>query len=78
MTDLYDRATEVEEAQREDALAAQQRRAHLGEPRDWRTLSARRCVACGTPIPEARRKALPGVDECVDCASLRQQRERSR
>lgn len=26
------------------------------------------CVECGEPIPEARRKALPGVRFCVDCA----------
>lgn len=24
--------------------------------------------ACGEPIPEGRRKALPGVQYCVDCA----------
>lgn len=27
------------------------------------------CVDCGDPIPEARRKALPGVRHCVDCKS---------
>jgi phage/conjugal plasmid C-4 type zinc finger TraR family protein len=25
------------------------------------------CVECGTPIPEARRKAIPGVRLCVAC-----------
>lgn len=25
------------------------------------------CEECGTPIPEARRKALPGVRLCVAC-----------
>lgn len=25
------------------------------------------CEACGEPIPEARRKALPGVRTCVRC-----------
>jgi phage/conjugal plasmid C-4 type zinc finger TraR family protein len=28
--------------------------------------SARLCH-CGTPIPEARRQALPGVSTCIDC-----------
>lgn len=28
--------------------------------------SAREC-ACGNPIPEKRRSALPGVSTCVDC-----------
>ena len=28
---------------------------------------AAHCVACEEPIPEARRKAIPGVRLCVDC-----------
>lgn len=30
--------------------------------------SARKCVECGEPIPEARRRVLPGVKLCVACA----------
>ena len=29
------------------------------------------CAECGEEIPEARRKALPGVKLCVDCAAER-------
>jgi phage/conjugal plasmid C-4 type zinc finger TraR family protein len=29
--------------------------------------SARECDACGETIPEARRKAVPGVRRCVAC-----------
>jgi phage/conjugal plasmid C-4 type zinc finger TraR family protein len=29
--------------------------------------SARECDECGTPIPEARRLAVPGVRLCVAC-----------
>jgi phage/conjugal plasmid C-4 type zinc finger TraR family protein len=29
--------------------------------------SATNCQECETPIPEARRKALPGVRYCVTC-----------
>lgn len=29
------------------------------------------CAECDTPIPEARRKAIPGVKLCIDCASDR-------
>ena len=25
------------------------------------------CEECGAPIPEARRKAMPGVRLCIDC-----------
>lgn len=61
MTDMFDRAQEREAELRADALADQQRRAVLP-----RKVSAARCD-CGEPIPEARRKALPGVTTCVSC-----------
>lgn len=32
------------------------------------------CVACGDDIPEARRRALPGVHTCVTCQSGRDRR----
>ncbi len=33
--------------------------------------SAEYCDECGEPIPEARRKAVPGVRTCVQCQSGR-------
>ena len=33
--------------------------------------SAEFCDDCGEPVPEARRKALPGVRTCVACQSER-------
>lgn len=33
--------------------------------------SAEFCVECDEPIPEARRKAVPGVKLCIDCQSGR-------
>jgi phage/conjugal plasmid C-4 type zinc finger TraR family protein len=39
---------------------------------------ATHCVACAEAIPEARRKAVPGVRLCVDCqAELEKQQEDS-
>jgi phage/conjugal plasmid C-4 type zinc finger TraR family protein len=32
------------------------------------------CVECGDDIPEARRRALPGVHTCVGCRSGRDRR----
>ena len=32
------------------------------------------CVECGEEIPEARRRALPGVRTCVACQSARDRR----
>jgi phage/conjugal plasmid C-4 type zinc finger TraR family protein len=31
--------------------------------------SARNCEECGKSIPEARRKAIPGVKLCIKCQS---------
>ncbi|MFY2764687.1 DksA/TraR family C4-type zinc finger protein [Arenimonas sp. MALMAid1274] len=33
--------------------------------------SLKRCEECDAPIPEARRKALPGVRLCVPCQEAR-------
>ncbi len=65
MTDVFDRATELEEQQRQDALQAQARRAGL----DGKTVqdSASHCRVCDHLIPVARRRAVPGVQTCVSC-----------
>lgn len=65
MTDMFDRATEREEQQREDALQAQARRAGLA----GKTVadSATHCRVCESLIPVARRRAVPGVQTCVVC-----------
>lgn len=34
------------------------------------------CAECDNPIPEARRKALPGVRLCVSCQAERDNAER--
>ncbi len=34
------------------------------------------CLDCDRPIPEARRAALPGVECCVHCAELMEQRNK--
>ena len=39
--------------------------------------SAEDCDECGEPIPETRRKALPGVRRCVACQSERDARRRA-
>lgn len=70
MTDVSDRATEREEAQREDALEQQAYRAGLR----GKTFndSAMNCRVCDEPIPMERRAAVPGVKTCIDCQRLRE------
>ena len=65
MTDPVDRGCEREDELRADAIAEQRRRAGL----DGKTVadSSDTCNACGEPIPEARRQAVPGVQTCIDC-----------
>lgn len=36
--------------------------------------SASHCAECDEPIPEARRKAVPGVKLCIDCQNERDAR----
>jgi phage/conjugal plasmid C-4 type zinc finger TraR family protein len=43
-----------------DALKSVRRRLPSG-------LSLKNCTECGNEIPEARRKALPGVRLCIGC-----------
>jgi len=53
------------------ALEAQRRKAAAPDarPEDWRVMSAEACEAsdCGEPIPERRRRAVPGVRLCIEC-----------
>ncbi len=67
--DICDRAQQIEEAQRDDALRQQRRAgAHLS------LVSALFCQNsyCGEEIPEARREAIPGVQLCIDCQKLKE------
>ena len=44
----------------EDAVTRARQKLGSGESR-------LECASCGEPIPEARRKALPGVRNCIAC-----------
>lgn len=68
MTDVFDRATETEEALRADALEEQARRSGLR----GKTFSdsATLCRVCDEPIPMERRKAVPGVQTCIECQTM--------
>lgn len=50
-----------------DALASARARMPSGE-------GTSECEECGEPIPEARRRALPGARTCVPCQSVRDRR----
>ena len=72
MSDDVDRASAWEQQLREFALNDQARRAGLA----GMTVadSAEFCQACAEDIPDARRRAVPGVQFCVACQSRRERK----
>lgn len=60
--DDADLAAALEERHRTAALAAHRSRRTAAHP------AALTCSDCGEPIPEGRRKAVPGTHYCVECA----------
>lgn len=65
MTDIADTASDYQS--RLNAEAEAKRIRYEGE-------SAADCVECGEPINAGRRKAIPGVQTCIDCAILEEHR----
>ncbi|MES2405430.1 MAG: DksA/TraR family C4-type zinc finger protein [Pseudomonadota bacterium] len=51
-----------------DAVARARSKQHKGP-------SLKHCEECDAPIPEARRKAVPGVRLCVNCQAERDREE---
>lgn len=68
MPDLLDSITE-RQAEILDAQINAARQSVTG-------VSAMFCIDCDRPIPETRRAALPGVEFCVTCKELQEQRDR--
>jgi phage/conjugal plasmid C-4 type zinc finger TraR family protein len=58
--DLAQAHVEQETAQRIDQIRRSAMLVGTGSPC---------CIDCGTPIPEARRRHLPGASRCVPCQS---------
>lgn len=65
MADFADLGAAREEEPRRAALAEHARATRQRQV----TVAAETCAVCGTPIPEARRQAVSGVQTCVDCAA---------
>lgn len=63
MTDIFDRAQELEALQRDQALAT----FAAGQPSGH---SYSHCEDCGEEIPAARRRLVRGCTRCVTCQEL--------
>lgn len=70
MTDIFDRASELELRQREDAIA--RHRAYVAPPTD----GLADCIDCGVEIPAERREAAPGATRCINCERTAEARRR--
>lgn len=58
-----------------EALAEAQRQRAIESRTRYEGVSAIECEFCGTDIPQARRRAVPGCKYCVDCQSITEKRE---
>lgn len=67
MTDIIDRAAENEAMFLAEALHKARQPYHGQASHSENAVSAEACDDCGSPIPEARRKAVPGCTRCVFC-----------
>lgn len=72
MMDQFDRAQELEIAEREAAIRRQRQK--LREAKNVGI--ALQCMDCGGDIPLARRSAMPGAVLCVDCQQINEQKQR--
>ncbi|WP_275098067.1 TraR/DksA C4-type zinc finger protein [Sedimenticola hydrogenitrophicus] len=66
--DFYDSASQLEEHEREKAIA---RRVQ------YRGASAATCEECLDQIPQARRDAIPGVRLCITCQQDNELRDKT-
>ncbi|WP_294948266.1 TraR/DksA C4-type zinc finger protein [Sulfurivirga sp.] len=71
--DVIDIANERAQRELDGLLAARRQMARLEAEN---ATAAAECVECGETIPEARRRALPGVRLCIHCAEAAERRAR--
>ncbi|HFP6242282.1 TPA: TraR/DksA family transcriptional regulator [Klebsiella pneumoniae] len=66
--ELIDQANELAELQREAAIA----KCRINH----NAVSATHCCDCRLAIPELRRKYVPGVTQCIDCAEYTERKSK--
>lgn len=70
MSNIFDRAQELEQRQRDEALARHAEAARQHGP------SLSHCYTCGEEIPALRREKVPGCTRCVDCQTAAEKAQR--
>lgn len=72
MTDIFDRASELEELQREHAIARQRSRKTTPCEAEHEY-----CADCAEEIEPGRRAAVPGCTRCIGCQRKAEQRHKA-
>lgn len=67
MADEADKASEFQAAELRATLSEFSKKIPRAEIQSWEQ-GPKYCEECGERIPDARRKAVPGVKFCVSCA----------
>lgn len=70
MPEIIDQANELEELQREAAIARHRI--------NHNAVSATHCCDCGDEIPDLRRKAVAGCQRCAECQEEEEERGKHR
>ncbi len=73
MSDQFDRASELEQRYRDDALARQQLNSHQSE-QAFEQDGERHCLSCGAVIQPERLQFVPEAVRCVPCQQLQESR----
>lgn len=68
----------MDDADRASALAEQEVERNLAVIPRFSGESATECEECGNEIPAARRDALKGTTQCVECATALENQQRMR
>lgn len=74
--DTIDMAQEREDLDRDLAIRAHKTRFAPLFDGDATLTTATECLECGAPIPEERRRAVPGAFYCVECQRAQERQER--
>lgn len=75
MVDVFERAQEREQEDRDIAIQAELKRGIETEQPDEEN-GIRYCLDCGDPIPNKRLEARPDAVRCVECQNIKAKRER--
>lgn len=73
MTDIFDRASDIEEMHREQSITAARK---TNEPPQYIENGIVYCIDCGEDIPAGRLNVKPNAARCVACQGFQDLKDR--